>query len=404
MQVYAQVQMLFRGNADLLEEFKQFLPDTSATAAPGPVAGRSYQGLCVCNVVIVKMNHLSGPQQGYQPQQQQLQYGKRTGGAQMPSGPQKQTGFMPKGKRGPNGTTFQGSFAKVLIDHRRITQLNTIDFSQKSRYDLARGSQKAYNHQFGAAEEFEFFEKVKKVLGNKQSYIEFLKVLNLFNQDIIDPKLLVEKVEPFLARVPELLDWFKVYVRYDETHQMPEIVSTEPPNHDLADAKRSGSSYRLLPNDYLQPPCSGRDSLCYEVLNDNWTCHPTWASEDGGFVAHKKNQFEEALYRCEEERYEFDLNIEANKSIIQRLEPIAKRIAEMSADEARTFKLPEGLGDGMSKTILRRVVKKVYDKDRGQEVLDSLIEHPAVAVPIVLKRLKQKDEEWRRNQVNLLLF
>lgn len=264
---------------------------------------------------------------------------------------------------------------------------------------MARGPQKAYNHQFGAAEEFEFFEKVKKVLGNKQTYIEFLKVLNLFNQDIIDPKLLVEKVEPFLARVPELLDWFKVYVRYDDSHQIPEIVPTEPPNHDLSEAKRSGSSYRLLPNDYLQPPCSGRDSLCYEVLNDNWTCHPTWASEDGGFVAHKKNQFEESLYRCEEERYEFDLSIEANKSVIQRLEPIAKRIAEMTADEARAFKLPEGLGDGFSKTILRRVVKKVYDKDRGQEVLDSLIEHPAVAVPIVLKRLKQKDEEWRRNQV-----
>lgn len=31
--MYAQVQMLFRGHGDLLDEFKQFLPDTSGQAA-----------------------------------------------------------------------------------------------------------------------------------------------------------------------------------------------------------------------------------------------------------------------------------------------------------------------------------------------------------------------------------
>jgi paired amphipathic helix protein Sin3a len=62
------------------------------------------------------------------------------------------------------------------------------------------------------------------------------------------------------------------------------------------------------------------------------------------------------------------LNIEANKSVIQRLEPIAKRIAEMTPEEQKAFKLPDGLGDGYSKTIYKRVIKKIYDKDRGQEV------------------------------------
>lgn len=49
-------------------------------------------------------------------------------------------------------------------------------------------------------------------------------------------------------------------------------------------------------------PCTGRDELCWEVLNDKWVSHPTWASEEAGFVSHKKNQFEEALHKCEEER------------------------------------------------------------------------------------------------------
>ena len=57
--------------------------------------------------------------------------------------------------------------------------------------------------------------------------------------------------------------------------------------------------------------CSGRDELCRSVLNDKWESHPTWASEESGFISHKKNAFEEALYRSEEERYEYQFHIEA---------------------------------------------------------------------------------------------
>ena len=56
--------------------------------------------------------------------------------------------------------------------------------------------------------------------------------------------------------------------------------------------------------------CSGRDEMCYSVLNDDWASHPTWASEDSGFVAHRKNVFEEGLHRIEEERHDYDFNIE----------------------------------------------------------------------------------------------
>lgn len=227
--------------------------------------------------------------------------------------------------------------------------------------------------------------------------------------------MLVEKVEPFLAGLGngELFDWFKGYVRYNERDEILDVSSVVPQPKELNDAKRSGASYRLLPPDYVQPPCSGRDALCYETLNDQWICHPTWASEDGGFVAHKKNQFEEAMYRCEEERYEFDLWIERNKSVIVRLEALAKKMNEMSPEEQKMFKLPGnqlsgtggddelyqgGFGDGMSKVIYRQVIEKIYDGDRAREVIDSLHEYPSVTIPIVLKRLKQKDEEWRRSQ------
>jgi hypothetical protein len=55
-----------------------------------------------------------------------------------------------------------------------------------------------------------------------------------------------------------------------------------------------------------QKTCSGRDELCNSVLNDEWASHPTWASEDSGFIAHKKNLHEEGLHRIEEERHDYD--------------------------------------------------------------------------------------------------
>ena len=68
----------------------------------------------------------------------------------------------------------------------------------------------------GTLEELEFFEKCKRIMGNKTTYNEFLKVLNLFSQELMDAKTLVDRVEPFLVKAPELFDWFKKFVRFEE--------------------------------------------------------------------------------------------------------------------------------------------------------------------------------------------
>ena len=40
-----------------------------------------------------------------------------------------------------------------------------------------------------------------------------------------------------------------------------------------------------------------------QVLNDIWVSFPSW-SEDSTFVTSRKTQFEEHIYRCEDERFE----------------------------------------------------------------------------------------------------
>lgn len=246
-------------------------------------------------------------------------------------------------------------------------------------------------------DEVTFFERVKRFIGNKQVYAEFLKILNLYSQDLLTTSELVSKVEFYLHSSKELFDWFKSFVGYQEKPKHIENIVHEKHRLDLDLCEACGPSYKKLPKDDTFMPCSGRDEMCWEVLNDEWVGHPVWASEDSGFIAHRKNQYEDTLFKVEEERHEYDFYIESNLRTIQTLETIANKIANMTNEEKNNFKLPPGLGH-TSLTIYKKVVRKVYDKDRGFEIIDALHEHPAVTVPIVLKRLKQKDEEWRRAQ------
>lgn len=144
-------------------------------------------------------------------------------------------------------------------------------------------------------------------------------------------------------------------------------------------------------------PCSGRDEMCRSVLNDEWVSHPTWTSEDLPFISHKKNIYEEALHRSEEERHEYDFHIEAITRTIMTLEPINNKISQMSPEDRTNYKLKANLG-GSWKAVHQRVIKKIYGRDAGLDVIASLQETPALAIPVVLQRLKQKEEEWKRAQ------
>lgn len=390
-EVYEQVTVLFANLPDLLDDFKQFLPDTSNLAPPA-----------------------------YLPETN----GAESNGAQLP----------PVGNFHPT-SLGSGDFQPLFQDEYR--KRKSVDLrEERDSYD--QGAYENYNaeaqysslrsktlpHKNGVVvprvnpalvpgvpepvppshtaqtssllEELSFFDKVKKAISNKQTYNEFLKVLNLFSQDIIDKETLVERVDTFIGDGhPELFNWFKMFVGFEDTPQHIENITFKKHQLELSLCKAFGPLYRQLPKLETYMPCSGRDEMCWEVLNDEWVGHPTWASEDLGFIAHRKNQYEEILFKIEEERLEFDYHMEANLRTIQTLETIANRIANMTPEQKASFKLPEDLGH-TSSTIYKKVIRKIYDKDRGFEVIDALHENPAIAVPVVLKRLKQKDEEWKR--------
>lgn len=388
-EVYAQVAKLFKNDEDLLREFGQFLPD-----AGGGIGGTSNLSALTSGSNIktepASLDHGIAKKQNQHP----VSISASSGSSSKLSRPAGHQSLKRPGQGHPG-----------LSQSKKIRSCSLKDVS------LAEASK------HGTLGEFGFFDKVRRALSSQEVYENFLRFLLLFNNEVIGRAELVQLVQPFLMKFPELFSWFKQFLGYKEGqsgdywnfqhgHMTPQQSSTHSSQAkekhegmameiDYTTLKRLGSSYRALPSTYEQPRCGGRDVLCKEVLNDTWVSFPSW-SEDSQSVTSKKTQFEEHVYRCEDERFELDVVLETNLSTILVLEAVNKKLSRMSEEEKTKFRLDNCLG-GTSEVIHRKAIHRIYG-DKAPDIIDGLKKNAAVAVPVVLKRLKMKDEEWREAQ------
>uniref|UniRef100_A0A3Q3JTE5 Paired amphipathic helix protein Sin3a n=1 Tax=Monopterus albus TaxID=43700 RepID=A0A3Q3JTE5_MONAL len=358
-EVYTQVARLFKNQEDLLSEFGQFLPDANSSVLMSKTAPDRAESVRNDHGGTAKRPLLSNKQRL---SQNSLSIRRPTG-----------VGATPPVKKKP----------KLIEKDHGMTEVCKHSTSTETM----------------------FFEKVKKALRSSEAYDSFLRCLNIFNQEVISRAELVQLVIPFLGTFPELFTWFKNFLGYRESshgdlshaESLPKERSTEgiAMEIDYASCKRLGSSYRALPKSYQQPKCTGRTPLCREVLNDTWVSFPSW-SEDSTFVSSKKTQYEEHIYRCEDERFELDVVLETNLATIRALETVQRKLSRMSAEEQLRFKLDNTMG-GSSDVIHRKAIQRIYG-DKAHDIIDGLKRNPAVSVPLVLKRLKMKEDEWREAQ------
>ncbi|WVQ97064.1 hypothetical protein IAU59_004174 [Kwoniella sp. CBS 9459] len=396
-EVYEQVTKLFSNAPDLLDEFKQFLPENggfggmgfgsfmqAATSAPPPVPEKT-----------------SSQKRGAKEAKESGSSKKR----------------RPAGESAKAGAQQKKSKSGARADTPSVEEVEPTPVAPPPAVA-------APPQTLASPDEVAFFDKVKKAIDDKVVYHEFLKLINLFVQDMIDTKTLLERAFYFIGEAPEVWATFQKVVGVEADGKAPPAPTTaqggygfggmigvdnqvventpmlERVKPDLAGpkVKSYGPSYRKLPRSEINLQCTGRDAMCWEVLNDEWVSHPTWAAEDAApFISHKKNTYEEMLHKSEEERHEYDYHIEANLRTIALLEPLNNKIQTMDPEERANFNLKAGLG-GQSKSIYQRIIKKVYGKELGPDIIRALHENPVVALPIVLERLKAKDEEWKKAQ------
>ena len=360
-QVYEEVATLFKSHNDLLEEFTYFLPDSTTPAAGKKAAGfKGFRG---------KGGALAG----------------QAGGAS------KRKGKGDKGQPEPAAPPQEEE--------------------KKSAVCLAK--------------ELALFEKIKTRLHNREAYNELIKCLNIFNAEVISKMELQGLVWDILGKYPDLHAGFSDFLARCESMDFETVeggkgkdgkmsakdiqkmkvmsarekfLSKPISELDLSACERCGPSYRLLPNNFPVAVASARTPLCIEHLNDNWVS-VTSGSEDYSFKAMRKNQYEEALFHCEDDRFEMDMILETTKSTIEALEPILEKLNGMTPEEASTYRVPEGT----LSAIHLRAIERMYGigTDQGNDIRRMILDYPGATAHVVMARLKQKDAEWRKVKVEV---
>lgn len=424
-EVYSQVAKLFQNQDDLLAEFGQFLPDATnhQSASQGsknadhPPVPRTKPSLGL------KMSS-SFPNSSSTPSPSSAPSGPKFNSAGSSSGHCHSNSTPGTSSSAPNtGQAPAVGMKRSPSSFANAVGIPHLHHSQPKKHKLASTSREVPfpdAGKYGALSDYAFFDKVHKSLRSLEVYENFLRCLVLFNENMVSRSELLSLVSPFLSRSPDLLHWFKNYIGetgptnsgslsqpgtdypLDNHNSMLATVARQdrPPGEfameiDFSTCKRLGASYCAVPKDYVHPKCSGRSSLCREVLNDSWVSFPSW-SEESTFVTSRKTQFEEYIYRCEDERFELDVVLETNLAAIRVLENLQKRMARMSTDEISKLKLDDSLG-GTSPCLNQRAIRRLYG-DKAPDIMHGLRNQPVTAVPLVLKRLKTKDEEWREAQ------
>lgn len=183
---------------------------------------------------------------------------------------------------------------------------------------------------------------------------------------------------------------------------------------DLEASEVPTPSYRTLPTDYPQSlfvANPGQSEMEAVVLNDELVCvgaEPTakrkLSLEDYDGVHVRRNVYEEALTRIEDERYEVDMAIERNAQAMAQIEPFAeeaKKLREQEEKDGQPIgRLQYQLNRYAMNTIHINAIGRLYG-DKGDEVLQHLVQNPLIVLPIVYERLKQKDSEWRKAKKRL---
>lgn len=243
----------------------------------------------------------------------------------------------------------------------------------------------------------EFLIYFRNLVYDESIYPEFLKLMNLFAQSLIDLNTFTKRAYIFFGSHNGLKTAFgNIMSEYKDIHQRMKPTLKSNDFDDIEDfSTESGPSYKRLSGFETRASCHGRDRLCHEVLNDEWVGHPVWASEEVGFIAHKKNQYEETLFKVEEERHEYDFFLLSVEHLIVKFTEYEKSL-QLSKDDGRRRNRVSSPKEPMISlnSITEKVIRRLYGIEHGNILIDAIKTNPEKVVPTILKTAKEKYQQW----------
>ena len=179
---------------------------------------------------------------------------------------------------------------------------------------------------------------------------------------------------------------------------------------DVENCEHPTPSYWSYPSDYpmnLFLSNTGQSEEDRAVLNNTIFSVGHVDDDDKGAVESlesydairvRRNAYEETMFRIEDERFEVDMAIERNFQAMRQIEPFAEEVQALREQEEKDRqpigRLQYQLNRFALNTVHIQAIGRLYG-EKGDEVLQHLVENPYIVLPIVYQRLKQKDVEWR---------
>lgn len=419
--VLEQVSQLFADHPDLLMQFTYFLPDAVQEQATERLHRAAREAEARRRNINMNMssnqsnqNNMNGKRSRADRERDAHMSGGRNSQLQAHQQAQFQAyniqqGLDHEGNEGP--INKKGTQPRKNNRFKRRSELDEVAIQGgKGKNDNKKGYQGELH--ISMNDERQFFDEIKDCLTHlsRDSWGEFIKYIELFSNDAVTKRDLFNYVQELLTPAnSELFDNFKrlisTRVNYDANPN--DLWFSIPLSEiDFTQCRKCTPSYRALPKDYPSAQHSERSELEQEVCNDNWVSLPIGSEENTFFKHMRKNQYEEALFKCEDERFEIDMIIDSNVCTIRMLEFINDEInllkqMEESSVQIQTFpKFSFQLEKRNLSSIHLMSITRIYG-DHGVEMLELLRKNPVGTVPILLKRLKQKDLEWRKARLNL---
>jgi len=295
----------------------------------------------------------------------------------------------------------------------------------------------------------------KPIVNRKQTpYMEFVKCLHLFGAGILNKDELIQILRglfiqgntpksganatntgnaqanaaamALLSELEKVLVGRGPFASQEQTKKFRSKYGSYPIRcYDLVDpddadaSKQLTPSYWSYPKDFVFGKSTGETEQDSSVLNYKCYCMAQdWSNKENKPVAERylrspeeydgikarRNAYEEVLARVEDEMHEVDMAIERNASAMRVLEPVAEEATRLREQEEKDGQPIGRLQYKMRNRALNSVhvgaIARVYGES-GEEVLQHLMRNPLVVVPIVWRRLKEKNDEWRKAKKEL---
>ncbi|GMI99169.1 SIN3-like 2 [Hibiscus trionum] len=436
-EVYTEVASLFEDHPDLLEEFTRFLPDSSAAPTTQIPYGRnSTQRINERSSGATTSRHI---QMDNQRRRDRIITSHADRDLSVDRPELNEDKALVKMRKEQRKRVEKDNRDLRIRDHDDPEHDNNRDFNSQRFPDKKRSGRKVEG--FASYDDrdtlksmcnrgFAFCEKVKERLCSSDDYQAFLKCLNIYSNGIIIRNDLQNLVTDLLGKYPDLMNEFNQFLERcentdgllagvigkksltvdghvsrpleekdrepkreidgaKEKERYKEYMGKSIQELDLSNCQSCTPSYRLLPDDYPIPVASQKSELGAQVLNDYWVS-VTSGSEDYSFKHMRRNQYEESLFRCEDDRFELDMLLESVSSTAKRAEDLLNSINENKISMDSPFRVEEHF------TVLNlRCIERLYG-DHGLDAMEILRKNPSLALPVVLTRLKQKQEEWTK--------